>query len=104
MAKHPNKNSSVRPYKSGLESAGRTGMRLSFVVLLILFFEANVCGQSTTGTLVGTVTDASGAIMSGVSVVVTDVDTNYSRTATTSESGVYSISNLQPANYRIEFQ
>jgi hypothetical protein len=79
-------------------------MRLLAVVPLVLFLSVGVCAQSTTGTLVGTVTDSSGLPMSGVSIVAIDLGTNNSRPTTTNDSGVYSISNLSPGNYRIEFQ
>ena len=79
-------------------------MKLTTVVLSIFLLGANVCAQSTTSTLVGTVTDASGALMSGVSVIATDNDTNYSRSGTTNENGIYSISSLNPGNYRVDFE
>lgn len=79
-------------------------MRLSPVVFSILLLGAEVCAQSTTGNLVGTVTDSSGALMSGVTVVATDVATNNSRTVTTNDSGVYSISNLSAGTYHVEFR
>jgi len=63
-----------------------------------------VCAQSTTGTVVGTVTDSSGALVPGVSIVATDVRTNYSRPATTNESGTYSIPSLPAGKYRVEFR
>ena len=79
-------------------------MRFSSVVLLILLFSAQLRAQSTTGTIVGTVTDSSGLAMSGVSVVAMDVATNNSRKATTDDSGVFSIPNLDAGTYRVEFQ
>jgi hypothetical protein len=79
-------------------------MRLLSVVLLVLLFQVSVCAQSAAGTLVGTVIDPSGLPIAGASVVVTEIDTNYSRSGTTSDKGVYSIPNLKPANYQLEFQ
>jgi hypothetical protein len=79
-------------------------MRLPSVVLLVFAFTANVCAQSASGSLVGTVTDTSGAVIPGVSVVAKDTGTNYSRSATTNENGVYTISNLMPGEYLVEFR
>ena len=54
------------------------------------------------GTLVGNVTDSSGAAMPGVTVTITDVNTNVGRTAVTNESGNYTFSSLLSGTYRVE--
>lgn len=59
-----------------------------------------VC-QSTTGALLGTVTDAAGKV-AGATVTVTNVDTGDMRSATTNAEGAYTIPNLLPGNYRIQ--
>ncbi|WP_284054634.1 TonB-dependent receptor [Stakelama marina] len=51
--------------------------------------------QITTG-IEGAVTDASGAPISGATVVVTDTRTGASRTQTTNQTGQFSVSNLTP--------
>jgi hypothetical protein len=59
--------------------------------------------QITTGTIQGTVTDASGASMPGVSVEARNVDTNLSRTQVTEGDGRYVFLQLPPGSYRVTF-
>src|SRR5687768_15537672 len=58
--------------------------------------------QVTTGSILGTVKDASGGVLPGVSVVAINVDTNFSRTEVTNERGEYSLRFLPPGTYRLE--
>ena len=66
-----------------------------------IFVAAPAFAQSTYGTLLGTVTDASGAVLVGATVTVTDVDTNTSKTTTTNSGGEYEIPNLLPGTYDV---
>ncbi len=50
----------------------------------------------------GTVTDASGAVIVGASINVTNTKTNQTRTFMTSEQGVYFAPGLLPSTYRID--
>ena len=66
------------------------GMRLLVpVLLLVLSARANANAQVITGTIQGTISDRSGAILPGVSVTVKNVDTNRTRTTLTNETGTY---------------
>jgi hypothetical protein len=56
-----------------------------------------------TGALTGTVTDPSGAVISGATVTVTSVSTGQSRTVTTDSSGTYKFGLLNPGNYKVTF-
>lgn len=49
----------------------------------------------------GTVTDASGALIPGVEIKATNVDTGISSTAVTNETGTYNFPSLLPGNYTI---
>ncbi|MGH9386764.1 MAG: TonB-dependent receptor, partial [Vicinamibacterales bacterium] len=49
----------------------------------------------------GTVVDQTGAIVPGVTVTVTNVDTNLVRTAVTDEDGRYTVAALPPGTYQI---
>src|SRR5574340_1108016 len=51
--------------------------------------------------ITGTVKDSSGAVVPGVGVVVRNVETGQATTAQTSQSGVYSISFLNPGQYEL---
>lgn len=53
------------------------------------------------GSLQGTVTDPTGAVVPGAKVTLTSKETNSTKTVTTSRSGVYSISGLAPGQYSL---
>jgi hypothetical protein len=57
---------------------------------------------ATTGTLTGTVTDATGGALPGVTVTVTSPQLQGSRSVVTNESGEYVLSLLPPGTYRVE--
>jgi hypothetical protein len=54
--------------------------------------------------LQGTVTDESGAVVSGAHVVVTDQATGVSRSTVTGESGFYRVPGLAPGNYKVDVE
>ena len=58
--------------------------------------------QGNTGAILGTVTDASGAVVPGAKVVVSNIDTGVESPATTDGVGSYSFRFLQPGRYRVE--
>jgi hypothetical protein len=72
-------------------------------LLLAVFVSAavNVGAQSLYGTLVGNVTDETGAALPGASVTVTQTETNLSRDVMTNESGGYTVPNLLPGTYQV---
>ena len=74
--------------------------RLMFVLALVSFCAFTILGQNTTGKLVGTVTDQSGAVV-GATVVITDNQTARERTVTADENGAYSVSQLEFGEYTI---
>jgi Carboxypeptidase regulatory-like domain len=57
--------------------------------------------QSTFGTLTGTVTDASGAVLPGASVVATHLATGVERTAVSDPTGEFQMPNLDAGRYRV---
>jgi len=71
-------------------------LRLSHTLLLVLAFAVIAFAQADQGRIVGTVTDANGAIVPGATVVIKNDRTGDERTATTSESGYYVVSALKP--------
>lgn len=60
--------------------------------------------QTTTGRILGTITDATGASVNGAAVVVTDTQRGTSRTFTTGANGAYAAPNLQPGIYRVHVE
>jgi hypothetical protein len=59
-------------------------------------------GQALKGTILGTITDATHAIVPTVVVAVTETNTNFHRTEITNESGFFAFANLDPGTYRVE--
>src|SRR5215467_4255269 len=71
-----------------------------FVVLLLAC--ALIQAQVSTSTLSGTVSDPSGAVVPRADVTVTNLETNFTRTATTDAEGHYLVQYLPVGTYRIE--
>jgi len=76
--------------------------RTLYVLSLLVVLSAGLAySQTLNATLLGTVTDVSGAIVPGVKVSITEVNTNVSHTGQTNESGNYLFSNLPPGTYSV---
>src|SRR5258705_2569771 len=78
--------------------------RISLVVLaltLAFTYQLTAKAQADQGRIVGTVTDATGAIVPGATVVVKNERTGEERTATTNESGYFVVLALKPSTYSI---
>jgi hypothetical protein len=58
--------------------------------------------QGITGTISGTVTDPTGASVSGATVTVTQVSTNTVHTMTTSDNGSFTAAQLPPGDYTVD--
>ena len=67
----------------------------------LLAREVCPCAQSTVGTILGTVSDPSGAVIAGVNVTVTNTATAISRTVTSDQTGSYKVLRLLPSTYTI---
>src|SRR5258708_32790827 len=72
-------------------------MLLAFVVLAA----AALSAQTFRGTILGTVTDPSGAVVSGAKVTVRNTGTGLERTAQTRADGSYSIPELPIGTYSV---
>jgi len=67
----------------------------------ILVLSAGVASAQYRASLQGTVTDATGSVVPDAKVTLTSTETNISKTATSSDTGVYTISNLAPGTYKL---
>ncbi len=72
-----------------------------FVVLLSVIGVGNTFAQSSMGTVVGTVTDSSGAVIPGASVTLTSLDTAIAATRVSGDRGHFTFVNVRPGNYEI---
>ncbi|HXN22898.1 MAG TPA: TonB-dependent receptor [Candidatus Dormibacteraeota bacterium] len=70
-----------------------------YVVLLAFFAYAAVCHAQGLGSIVGRVTDPSGAAMASAKVTVTQEGTGLSRGAASDPDGLFVIPSLPPASY-----
>ena len=79
------------------------GASSAIIFLVHLFLTtAVVFGQGTDlGTIRGTVTDSTGAIISGATVTVTDALTNTARETRTNSQGNYEMFGLKPGMYKV---
>jgi len=75
----------------------RVRMVLAFVVLAV----GALVAQTFRGTILGTVTDPSGAVVSGAKVTVKNIATGLERTTETSADGSYSIPELPIGTYTV---
>ncbi len=69
--------------------------------LLMLFAGAGFSQTQTTGDIVGTVTDASGALVPKATVTIRYVDTNETHSVIANATGQYRFSLLQPGEYQV---
>ncbi len=81
---------------------GSTVRIAAVVLLLLLSLYAKVSlGQAVTGTLLGTVQDSTGAVVSNASVTLTNEGTNVTDRTTSSQQGFYTFPNLMPGQYSV---
>lgn len=75
----------------------------TLIVIVVLSAQLNLCAQSgTTGTFLGTVQDATGAVVPGATITATHVATGTSHSGTSDDKGRYQIPLLPLGEYRLE--
>ncbi len=79
----------------------RATLRIPLSLLIIIIFCASLLAQTNRGSISGTVTDATGAVIPGAIVTITNVGTNQSQRLTTSGDGAFTASSLEPVVYRV---
>ena len=77
------------------------GIRVVGIVCVVLAVCVPLFSQTTTGRILGTIHDQSGAALAGATVTAKDVQRAITRTATTDESGVFVIPALPPGTYAV---
>ena len=71
-------------------------------LVLGVFLGGAAYAQIDTGSIVGTVRDASGAVVPDASVSATSLATNIDLTTVTNKSGEYQFNALQPGDYKVK--
>src|SRR5216683_6527916 len=102
----------IRPQSAG----GRTHilteavmkLRVPFIlaISLSLLFLASVIanGQTSRGTLTGTVTDSSGGVIAKATITITQAGTNVTRQSTSNEAGIYRFDAVDLGTYTLSVQ
>ena len=81
----------------------KTTLTAFLLALLVAFPLATSAGaQVTTATIVGTITDASGAALPGATVTARNVETGFNRTVPSGEVGAYRLEFLPIGRYAVE--
>ena len=70
-------------------------------LLLAVFSVSSAFSQAVSATIVGTVTDASGAAVANAKVTVTEMNTGIGHSMTSNESGNYTLGNVPPGRYQV---
>ena len=81
-------------------------MHVLLAVVLSMFLPAPLAAQSqiTTSVIEGVVSDASGAVLPGVTVEIRNVDTNFTRTPVSDREGRFVALQLPPGRYTVTFK
>ena len=80
----------------------RFAIALVSIAAIFILLSPQLKSQSTSGSVIGTVTDSSGAIVPGASVTLTNTGTNEKKSVKTDNAGNYQFANVLPAVYKIE--
>jgi hypothetical protein len=73
-------------------------------ILGVLFFSLALFAQGNFGRIMGTVTDQSGAVISGATVSIIDTQRGLARTLTTDQAGEYNAPTLIPGAYTVRVE
>ena len=84
----------------------RPRLTLSLLATLALLLSSMGFAQTTisTGSIVGTVTDPTGAVVSGAKVEITNKGTSQAQTTTTTSSGSFASGALTPGDYTVRVE
>ena len=68
----------------------------------LMLIPATASAQAVTGTLLGNITDSSGAAVPGATVTATNVDKNTSRSVVSNEAGYFIMTSLPNGTYTVD--
>ena len=74
---------------------------IAVVIILIFVAHFSLIAQTSQGRILGTVVDASGAVVANAKITITNIATATTRTITTTAAGEYAAPNLDPGSYVI---
>jgi hypothetical protein len=88
------------PPRTAFVKLWRLGLAL-LLATVFLGFSAPIKGQTINATLLGTVTDASGGVVVGAKITITEIKTGVVHSVMTNESGNYEVPDLAPGQYEV---
>jgi hypothetical protein len=71
-------------------------------LILLAWFVPTAAGQSTSGSITGTVTDASGAVIANAEITVINQDTGVTQHVKGGTEGIYHVTDLLPGTYTLQ--
>ena len=74
----------------------------TFLCGLALLLFASIASAQFRASVQGTLSDSTGAVVPGVTIILTNKETNKKQQTVTSDDGFYRLSGLPPGNYRVE--
>ena len=87
-----------------LSQLARQSAMLVAAISLSLLLAQTAAAQFTSGTILGTVTDPSGAAIPGASVEATNLDNGFVRSAKTDPAGNYTLPNMPLGRYQVKVE
>ncbi len=82
----------------------RLQIRLLCVWLLLLGLLSTAVSQSSRGTITGSVTDSSGAVVAGANVIIKQMGTDVTRQTTTNSAGIYRFDAVELGAYSLKVE
>src|SRR6266404_2123120 len=86
----------------GDADSARFGGWVNRFLFLLAAFVLSLRAQTPSATVVGRVTDPSGAVVPGVTIQLTNVDRNVSQDGASNEAGDFTVPYLTPGRYTLE--
>ena len=79
----------------------KPAMKIAIVILIAVLAAPGFAQLAGSGTITGTITDPSGAVVPGADIVIRNTDTGVVRTIQSNEAGIYVAPFLQPGHYEV---
>jgi hypothetical protein len=89
------------PANSDISGGNMKQIRSLFCLIAIAFLVVFAVAQTPTGTIQGTVTDKTGAVVQGASISIVKTTTNEEHHATSDSAGRYTFVFVEPGNYNV---
>jgi Carboxypeptidase regulatory-like domain len=95
------RHDALKPFSQSTNKFQEVLRKVAMLCMLLLAVSLPALGQLTTADILGTVTDASGAVIPNAQVTLTDLGTQEKRTVTSNSSGDYTFTLLPVGHYSI---